>query len=65
MILGTLTAEITNLVGGIGSVDRYTNGAIVAVNQWMGGDGITMGNIITIGSNTTFDIVSHEFGHYI
>ena len=65
MILGTLTAEITNLVGGIGSVDRYSNGSIVAVNKWMGGDGITMGNIITIGPNTTFDIVSHEFGHYI
>jgi hypothetical protein len=46
--LGTLTAEITNLIGGIGSVDRYSNGSIVAVNQWMGGDGITMGNIIII-----------------
>jgi len=64
--LGILTGEFTNLIGGIESVYKYSNGAIVLNNRWMGaGAGLTMGNIITIGSGSKSDVLSHEFGHYI
>ena len=65
-IFGVLTAEFSNLIGGIENVDRYNNGAVVISNKLMAIDsGITMGNIITVGSGSSQNTISHEFGHYI
>jgi RHS repeat-associated protein len=65
-ILGILTAQFTNLFGGVDKVLRYSNGSIVVSNIWVAaGNGITMGNIITVGSGSTIDVITHEFGHYI
>lgn len=65
-VLGLLTGEFTNLFGGIESVYRYTNGAMVLSNRWMSkGEGFTLGNIITVGKESSISDIQHEFGHYI
>jgi hypothetical protein len=65
-IIGLFTGQFVNLIGGIESVDRYTNGSIVLKSGLlMPGAGYTMGNIITVSSASSIDLISHEFGHYI
>ena len=71
-IVSVITAEFTNLIGGIEGVFGYSNGSIVLNNKWMlPGEGFTMGNIITVGFSTyqsSIEYIStlkHEFGHYI
>ncbi|WP_118976820.1 RHS repeat protein [Taibaiella koreensis] len=64
-LIGVLTAEVTNLFGGIESAENK-NGALVLGNKWMPrGAGFTLGNILTVGEGSRESVISHEYGHYI
>jgi RHS repeat-associated protein len=64
-VVGVLTAEVTNVFGGISSVESK-NGALVLQNKGMAaGVGFTLGNILTVGAGSDRAAVSHEYGHYI
>jgi hypothetical protein len=71
-ILSIFTAQFTNFIGGVESVYRYSNGAVVVNNSLMyPGTGFTLGNMITVGfsqyqTQTAYmETIQHEFGHYM
>jgi RHS repeat-associated protein len=64
-LAGILTAEVTNAIGGIKNA-YFKDGALVLESKFMRAEtGFTMGNIITVGENSSAKTISHEYGHYI
>ena len=65
-IISVLIAQFTNVIGGIESVYRYSNGSLLLNNRFLMSDvGFTMGNLMTVGPNSSMETIEHEFGHYI
>lgn len=65
-IFGLLTAQFTNLIGGIENVHRFSNGSVLLESKYLMFDvGFTMGNLMTVGINSSSEVIKHEYGHYI